>query len=222
MPAGLGVAEEAGEDDDLALGARVEVVRQALVGFGQHLGVAEVVGHEEPRLLRVGVLGAEAAGAEGGGDDLRGVVLARGLHQVHEARGLEVLVRGDAGVQVGADLVHHGGVQAQALADLVVAGDDGVAHLGGVALGQAAAGALDEQVGDLGVAFVSLAGRGDHDDAAGGIGGDDVADLRDLGGVGDGRPAELADFHGCGDSNCVGWVKGCRGGRAWSGRCPAR
>ncbi len=153
------VAEEARiHDNPLEVG---EGAREALVRIQVERGVARLALENHARVLRGGVARLLAALLERDGHELRVVVLARRLQEVHEAAGVPAGGRdlGEAFREIRLDFPHH------AVAEAEVGGDFGVTrHHGGqggrrVRAVERLLRERDEEVGDLRVALVALAGR---------------------------------------------------------------
>ena len=188
----LAVAEEAGVDDDALEVA--ERAREAAVALVDERRVATLALQHHARVLRACVAGLHAALAEGGGGELRAVVLAGGLERVHEDA--RVLLRGgEARLEVGLDLLH------DLRAEVEVAGDGGVARDDGgerglrVRLVEGRLGERDEQIRHLRVGLVTLAGGGHHDHAPLRVREDDVDHLGQLLRVRERTAAEFAHLH---------------------------
>ena len=189
------VAEEARiHDNPLEVG---EGAREALVRIQVERGVARLALENHARVLRGGVARLLAALLERDGHELRVVVLARRLQEVHEAAGVPAGGRdlGEAFREIRLDFPHH------AVAEAEVGGDFGVTrHHGGqggrrVRAVERLLRERDEEVGDLRVALVALAGRRHHHDAALRIGQHDVNHFGQLACVRKRATAEFAYFH---------------------------
>ena len=189
------VAEEARiHDNPLEVG---EGAREALVRIQVERGVARLALENHARVLRGGVARLLAALLERDGHELRVVVLARRLQEVHEAAGVAAVLRNlcEARLEVVPDGLHDLVAEVEALGDLRVARDDGVQRGGRVLAVKGILGQRDQKVGDLRIVLVALAGGRNHHDAPLGIGQHDIDNLGQLACVRKRAATEFAHFH---------------------------